>query len=107
MSTLGLEILHGRDFSREMLSDREGFLVNEEVLRELGLDPESAVGSTITQVAGNEDDSDRTGEIIGVFADAHFESIHQSIRPLVIGMQEWWRYIPVRLSVNQTAEPIV
>ena len=106
VSTLGLEILHGRDFSREMTSDREGFLVNEEVLRELGLEPENAVGSTISQVGGNDDDSNRTAEIIGVFADAHFESIHQSISPLVIGMRDWWRYIPVRMSANQTVETL-
>jgi len=106
VSTLGLKIIHGRDFSREMTSDVEGFLINEEVVRELGIEPENAIGSTITQVGGNDDDSDRTGEIIGVFADAHFESIHQSIRPLVLGMTESWRYIPVRISANQTAETL-
>ncbi|MCZ6758112.1 MAG: ABC transporter permease [Bacteroidetes bacterium] len=106
VTTLGLEILHGRDFSRNITTDVEGFLINEEAARELGFEPEEVVGTMLSQLGGNDDDSNRTGQILGVFADANFESMHQPIRPLVLGMQTGWRYIPVRINADQTAETL-
>ena len=106
VTTLGLEILHGRDFSRNITTDVEGFLISEEAARELGLEPEEVVGTMLSQLGVNDDDSNRTGQILGVFADANFESMHQPIRPLVLGMQTGWRYIPVRISADQTAETL-
>jgi putative ABC transport system permease protein len=114
---MGLEIVAGRDFSREHPTDSMAVLLNETAVRVLGLDGESvpggrtsesevgssasgsldaAVGHTITAEG-------RDYEIIGVLADYHFASLHKAIDPLVIfGPDPWNRarpniVVPVRI----------
>jgi putative ABC transport system permease protein len=106
VKTLGLKIVAGRDFSRDHPSDASDFLISEAAVREMGLSPEEAVGKSLSQVAGNEDDSDRIGTIVGVFRDAHFESFHEAMLPVVVGMRTGRRYIPVRIAAAQTEEAL-
>lgn len=76
VETLKLELLEGRDFSREVSSDVSAvFLVNEEMMKLMGV--KSAVGATLTQV-------DITGKIIGVIKNFHFQPFNNQIEPLVL-----------------------
>lgn len=103
--TLGIEVLHGRNFKRDMPTDREGFLISEAAAVELGWSPaESAVGEDLVQSGGNDDDTDRVGPVIGVFKDAHFNSLHQPVQPVILGMRTYWRYMPVRFQPEMARE---
>ena len=105
VETLGLEMIAGRDFDRAFTTDVEGFIVNEAAVREMGWDLEEAVGKTVTRVQGNDDDSDRVGSIIGVFKDAHFNSLHETVRPMILGGRPRnIRYLPVRIQAGQVRE---
>jgi putative ABC transport system permease protein len=73
--TMGMEILEGRDFSREMVTDaKEAFLVNEAAVRVLGL-----AKPLETRLEWD----DMAGRVVGVVRDFQYQSLRQEIQPLV------------------------
>lgn len=72
--TLGIELVEGRDFSREYMADAEsGYLVNEELVKLMGF--ESVVGRPFKEFG-------KAGNIIGVFKNTHFRPLTNQINPL-------------------------
>jgi putative ABC transport system permease protein len=74
--TMGIEVLEGREFSRDFGSDlNQSVMLNETAVKELGItDPAS------TQLEGM--------TIIGVVKDFNLHSIHAGIPPLMISMTD-------------------
>jgi putative ABC transport system permease protein len=97
--TLRLKIKSGRDFSNEFGNDSASFLLNETAVQKIGY--EEPVGKTITW--GN-----RKGTIIGVLQDFHFNSLHQSIDPLIIRLDENWNWgtVLIRIRGENTAQAL-
>lgn len=89
----------GRDFSKDYGTDSVGFLLNETAVNKIGL--KDAVGKTITW--GRHD-----GKIIGVMKDFHFNSLHATIDPLIMRLDENWTWgtILVRIKAGKTREAI-
>jgi putative ABC transport system permease protein len=82
--TFGLEIVKGRDFSKEFLTDSsEAFVVNESALPQLGF--EEPLGKRIT-LAG------QAGRIIGVVKDFNFKPLIFEISPLVMAIRPDWYF---------------
>lgn len=106
VQTLGLTIVAGRNFSRDYETDVDGFLISETAAREIGWSAEEAVGKELAQIGGGEDDSDRMGTVLGVFRDAHFNSLRDTIKPRILGRRQRARYLPVRILPEQTSEVI-
>ncbi|MBN8851761.1 MAG: macrolide export ATP-binding/permease MacB [Sphingobacteriales bacterium 50-39] len=80
VSTYGIHVLAGRNFSRAYGTDSSSFVLNGAATRALGLQqPGQAVGRNFKY-------GDVKGKIVGVVDDFHFESLHQSIVPLVLVM---------------------
>ena len=78
ITTYGVKIVAGRNFSRDFSTDTGSFLLNEAAVKVLGLkNNEEAIGMNFEY--GN-----RRGKLIGVFNDFHFESMHQKIVPLIL-----------------------
>ncbi len=92
--TFGLEIIRGRDFSKEFLTDsREAFVVNESALPLLGFD--EPIGKRLT-LAGRE------GRIIGVVKDFNFKPLIFEISPLVIAIRpDWYFDLMVKISPEE------
>lgn len=86
--TLGIQLAGGREliFETDSMSwsNRERkIIVNQTSLKELGIDPEKAVGSTIfTEFEGEV----YRHEIVGVVDDFHQFSLHQTMAPLLFLM---------------------
>lgn len=78
MDTYGIELIAGRDFNFELASDStKAFILNEAAVKAIGWSsPEEAVNSAFNY-------GGREGRIIGVVRDFNFESLHQSIAPIV------------------------
>jgi putative ABC transport system permease protein len=73
----GMQIVQGRNFSRDFPSDETGvFLVNETAVKVA--EWESPIGRKLTHWSGE------TGEIVGVIKDFHLHSLHRPIEPLYI-----------------------
>jgi putative ABC transport system permease protein len=73
----GLKLVAGRDFSTAFPSDStKGFIINETAAKDLGyLRPDLAIGKRFSQWG-------RTGQIIGVVKDFHFQSLQQDIKEM-------------------------
>jgi ABC-type antimicrobial peptide transport system permease subunit len=98
VKTMKLQMLAGRDFSREY-NDSASYILNETAVNKIGF--KNPVGQTITW--GN-----HKGTVIGVLKDFHFNSLHQKIEPLVIRLDEKWGWgtILVRIKAGQTKQAI-
>ena len=89
VKTLGLRIIAGRDFSRDMSTDvKEAFLVNETAVKEWGFGtPEKAIGQPIYWNAWAPTDTTqrvKKGKVIGVVQDFHYKSLHEKVSASVI-----------------------
>ncbi len=100
IETMNMEIVDGRDFSREFPTDeKEAFILNEEAARLLGED--SAVGKpfTLWQIKG---------KVIGVVKNFHFKSLNTHVEPLVIRLlkPQPYSYMFVRIRGENVTESI-
>jgi putative ABC transport system permease protein len=89
VKTLGLKLIAGRDFSREMLTDvKEAFIINETAVKDLGFGtPEKAIGQRINWEEWAPADSlnpVKKGKVIGVIQDFHYNSLHEKVTTSVI-----------------------
>lgn len=76
ISTMGMEILDGRDFSMEHFRDqKEAILINESAQSLFGW--ENPLGKRI-------ENENKKGRVIGVVRDFHFQSFRQAIESLII-----------------------
>tara|TARA_R110000868_G_scaffold294140_3_gene554779 strand:- start:38445 stop:40877 length:2433 start_codon:yes stop_codon:yes gene_type:complete len=78
LDLFGLELVAGRSFDINLASDStEAFIVNESSIYRLGYsNPDESIGKQFNY-------GGRNGFITGVVQDFHFESLHQSIAPIV------------------------
>lgn len=84
LSTLGMEVVQGRDFMRERPSDSLAVILNESAVKLYGLeDPLSAEISTFNGGTAENPELE-TYRVIGVVKDFHFESLRNTIGPLSI-----------------------
>lgn len=74
VETMGMTILEGRNFSREIASDSQAVIINQTMARQLGL--ENPVGEKIQNW--------EVYTVIALVEDFHFESLKQNIEPLAM-----------------------
>ncbi len=78
IKTLGMTVVSGRSFSKEFTGDSAGIILNETAIKQLGYDPNSAIGKKIQyDFAGNHG----LFQITGVVKNFNFESLHTDIKP--------------------------
>jgi len=85
--TYGLQMASGRFFSKEHPSDTSAVVVNEEVAELFGI--KDIVGKRLVLPMGNAGNAmaqTRKLEVVGVVKDFNYHSLHEPIRPLVIGL---------------------
>ncbi|MCY1719258.1 ABC transporter permease [Prolixibacteraceae bacterium Z1-6] len=74
LAMMNVEFSDGRNFSKEISTDKQNYIVNEEAARLMGL--ENPVGTEFS-LYGNK------GVIVGVIKDTYFKSLHQKVNPQV------------------------
>lgn len=97
--TYQIKMAEGRYFDENRVTDSTGFVVNEAAVRTLGIKG-NPVGQEIFRYGGN-NGSGEVSKIIGVVKDFNFESLHNEIRPLVLGLWRaggFGRYVSVRIA---------
>jgi len=101
--TLGMNILEGRNFSREYGTDNRAAIVNEAVVSQFGWD--SALGKKVSRYTNDQGDT-KTLTIIGVVANFHFESLRNTIAPLLMELGESNESMAFRISAENLAASI-
>lgn len=85
--TLGLQVIAGRDFSRDMGSDFDhAWIINETAVKELGFGtPQKAIGQTLKWHRWDDNkDSTKTGQIIGVVKDFNYKSLYDKMETAIL-----------------------
>ncbi|MEM9327957.1 MAG: ABC transporter permease, partial [Bacteroidota bacterium] len=84
VETMGMEIVEGRDFSRDFITDEGGgILINEAMVKFLGM--EDPVGAVFDMSEGTYD-----VQVLGVVRDFHFASIRDEIQPVMLFIHPQW-----------------
>lgn len=97
VKTLRMELVHGREFSRDFAGDATNYIVNEEMARAMGM--ENPVGARLRFW--------REGQIIGMVKNFHFQSLYTAIEPLIIRLDPArTEFLFVRIVAGQIAEAI-
>jgi putative ABC transport system permease protein len=89
IKTMGMNIVEGRDFSANMVTDSNAVIVNQTMANELKLD--EPIGKKITN-------SWETFEIIGVVEDFHFKSLKENIGSLCLVLGNSPNTIAVKIN---------
>ncbi len=93
IETLGVDIIEGRSFSSELVSDSSKIIFNEKAIEVMGI--EDPVGKKV-KLWG------RDVQIIGIAKDFHFESLHEPVTPLFFLLERGLlRNILVRIEGGQ------
>ncbi|HMJ68027.1 MAG TPA: ABC transporter permease [Cyclobacteriaceae bacterium] len=101
VNTMGLEMVKGRDFSRELVTDStSGFIINEAAAKAFGwTDPiDKAIDHSFKKV--------KKGSVIGVVKDFNFEPLQKQIDPIVIWFGGPYWYVAVNVEQGKTAEAL-
>jgi len=82
ISVLGIELLKGRNFSKDFGMDSSNVIINEAAAKAFGWKEEEALGQTLSRTS-------KRGEkenfrVIGIVKDFHFKPFHERISPLVM-----------------------
>jgi ABC-type antimicrobial peptide transport system permease subunit len=94
VKTMKIDLLAGRDFSREFPNDvGNNFIINEQMATLMGHDhPIDAVGRQLMY-------SGRNGIIVGVVQDFHYKPLRQDIGPVVMTLlPDMVRFLLIRIS---------
>lgn len=80
LSAFSIPVVAGRDFSRAYATDTNNFILNVAATKALGVrSPGEMVGKSFSY-------GGMKGRVIGIMQDFNFESLHQSIVPLILTM---------------------
>jgi putative ABC transport system permease protein len=101
LKTLQIELIQGRDFSKESQTDEsEAFIINEAAVRQFGMD--SPLGKRLSVLYGQ-----KKGHIIGVVKDYHIKSLHGEIEPTVIHInRSRYYYLMIRISPDDVSSTV-
>jgi putative ABC transport system permease protein len=99
--TLGLDLVAGRSFDREIQLDAtQAVVINEAAVREAGwASPEEAVGKGFSSPGSRKPN----GQVIGVVRDYHQHGLQGEIEPVMFGIRVGNGMFAIRYSASATA----
>jgi putative ABC transport system permease protein len=102
IDTYRMEIIAGRNFSRDFKTDTAGTMIlNEAAAKRIGWTPEEAVGKKLDR-----GEPESATKIVGVVKDFNFKSLHLEVEPAILILYpEYIRAISVRIiptDIDQT-----
>jgi putative ABC transport system permease protein len=105
IKTLGMTIVQGRDFSRDVASDTTyAVLVNESMVKRMAWD--NPIGKKFVFQGGGPDGTDIEKRVVGVVKDYHQNSLYDVIEPLMIILNYNQNYIFVRTAEGDVRESL-
>jgi putative ABC transport system permease protein len=111
VKTLGLELLTGRDFSKDLTSDRhQAYIINETAVKEFGFEtPQKAIGQTLVwqRLGPDNPDSLKKGQVIGVVKDFHYKSLYDKVEPAVLHIHpdDYWK-VAVKIKAGNVSQSV-
>ncbi|AYB29962.1 ABC transporter permease [Chryseolinea soli] len=97
IKTLGMKIVEGRDFIPRLASDSSSIIVNQAMVKAMGLKP---------PVVGQRIENWRVYTIIGVVEDFHFETMKEKISPLTMVVGNGGSIVAVKVKPGDMKQTI-
>lgn len=94
VSTLGIKILSGRNFSPAMATDSSGVLINETAARLLGY------SHPVNQLLYRSADAGDAFKIIGIVQDFNGGSLHNKVEPIVLHLADNRQAVSFKMHTN-------
>ncbi|MBC7922564.1 MAG: FtsX-like permease family protein, partial [Ferruginibacter sp.] len=101
VKTLGMELVQGRDFSRQFPTDSSAVILNEAAAKVFGY--REPVGKRVSTFRDINTREIQTFTIIGVVKDFHFESLRQNIGALCLTLGRYGGSVAFRLKAEDAA----
>jgi len=98
IETMGIKIAQGRDFSQDFLSDSLAVILNKTAVKTFGWN--EPLGKKITGSQSS------WFTVIGVIEDFHFESLRNTISPLIMFLDNSYENISFRINSDDISEAI-
>jgi len=92
LTTMGMRLIEGRNFNRELITDTNSLILNESAVAALGLF--NPVGTTLN---GSE-------HVIGVVKDFNYNSLHEKIAPAILRYSPQGNILAIRIKGGHTAQ---
>ena len=103
--TMGMEIMKGRDFSRDVAADTTyAVLVNEAMVRRMAWD--EPLGKKFVLQGAGPNNTDIEKRVVGVIRDYHQNSLYEVIEPLMIILDRNFRFVFVRTNEGDVSESL-
>lgn len=99
--TLGMEILKGRNFSKEYSTDSNGVIINETAARLFGY--QNPIGKKIWKLVDINSGTTKNYTVIGVVKNFHFASLRENIGALCMVLDKSTDAVSFRLSADNIA----
>ncbi|MEN8249603.1 MAG: ABC transporter permease [Bacteroidota bacterium] len=99
LSTMDMDVVNGRNFDQEIVTDKTKYLVNEALVNEMGW--QDPIGKLINRGGDH--------EVIGVVRDFNYATLHSRIEPLIFTMAPWdeqYNYLSVKVKSENIVETI-
>jgi putative ABC transport system permease protein len=93
VQTFGLKLIEGRNFSKDMPSDSDAVVINQKMVKELGM----------TNPIGKRIENYKPWTVIGVVEDFHFESVRDKVEPLCMKLGNSPSIVSVKLNTADIA----
>lgn len=94
LDVFDMQLLTGRGFSRQFGNESNNYVVNETLVKMMGLSPEEAIGKPFELWS-------RKGTIIGVVKDFNFKPASQVIQPLLLRYNDWGGMVVVKARTQE------
>jgi putative ABC transport system permease protein len=105
IKTMGMTIVQGRDFSRDVASDTTyAVLVNEAMVKRMAWT--NPLGKKFIFDDGGSNKTPITTEVIGVVKDYHQNSLYDPIEPLLIYLNKDLNYVFIRTAEGDVRESV-
>ncbi|MDW3196816.1 MAG: ABC transporter permease [Cytophagales bacterium] len=89
LETMGMELVEGRMFDLDRASDSSAIIINQEMVKQLGLD--NPIGSRI-------ENFQRVWTVVGVIKDFNYDNLREIIRPLALSGTSFGEIISVKIQ---------
>jgi putative ABC transport system permease protein len=98
LNTLGIKLIAGRNFSRQMLTDSAAIIINEAAASALGFgDP---LNQTLYAPANAMLTKMTTYHIVGVIKNFNFRSLRENVTPLILNLDEDRGALSIRIHAG-------
>jgi len=105
IKTMGMEIIQGRDFSKEFATDSSAIILNETAVKLFGFS-DNPIGRKVTEITDINAKTTHDYTVIGVVKNFNFESLRQNIGALCMRVGNEAGTISFRMKTTDVAQTI-